>query len=655
MEHNYNFINDSVPQEFGLLALRLHEQNCQLLSIKYSGSGLLDPNLKQNKFWSIDENKVVFPSLEARNHVVAVHAYHEYLQNPENIEPSYIFKLAHDLWRNEIGHDDFSSGRFLSLASKHINVLLAAAKLIESENEDVFDILQVVEVALKYLPIITAEELCRVVTAQSPKTERDLARGQIFNAIEKVLIEEPDLALDLYNHLKINISEPTMNLVASALISLAQSREPDTVASFMLDDLNSENILLNQKVIWAFGRILNSFDLQLDIQNRCINAIKKNAKSPVEEIRFSATQAIAHAALKHPSPIDELLELSESSDKNTLSILANHVHLNFDSLKQYKNLPDLLEALTNITPDMVNAIQDIDWFLYKLLKSSEKAELVSRYLRSWVIKNGNEVVRDKKTIELFAQTIRALVENPTILQKLITEWFVAKEIQLVSANSELISSLWVHNYKNPSFSNEILDQLDSEDFILLARRMLGYIFTVEPLLSLTFSLLTTDASITRTFSLVYSLLTNEVGKNYLKNTLDEIDSRIDTAAPDLRNMLEKAKNELVSYRDQIADLPLRQELIPPFQLRRALMLNQASENRKLMEASKEKSVFLMITKQIKLKAGLGSFTVNNGNVSDISYLNSFSYETPLPRRYISDPIQYEIDGFMYRTAKKGQE
>ncbi|MHB1188949.1 hypothetical protein [Thiobacillus sp.] len=655
MEHLFNGLGDSIPEEVGQLAALLHEQRCDQLSIEYSGPGQLTSDPGKYGCWVVQGSRVEFSSIEARNHCVAFHAYREKLQGLEEMSPLFVFDVAHGLWCKEIGHQDSACGRFLALASDHLNVLQVAANLINTGNKEVFDVLHVVEATLKYLPTIAVEDLCAITVAQHPKTGQDLARGLIFSAIEETLVERPLLAWELYGHLRANITDPTMNLTASALLALAKAGEVDAVAACVLEDVESENMLLAQIAIWIVARLMNGYGLPAEIQNRCIVALRNSAQHPAGQVRQSAIQAIAHASAKHPMLLDDLLDLARSLDKNILAIVADHFFMNADSVQHYEALPEFLDILTHLPPDMGGTLNNVDWVLSRLLTNDNNNELVLRYLRTWVINHGSVAVRDKESIEHFDQAIMALIRKPQVLQRLITEWLSADEKQLAPACSGLISFLWVRGFRELRFSREVLDRLGSSDLIHLVRRMLGFVFSEEALQSLTFSLLDTENAPARTYGLVHSLLTDEVGRDYVTSTLEATKSRAESAPPELKTMLDSAHAQLTIYIKAIEDLPKLQELQPPFQLRRAIALRRSAEMRETLDAANDQSVFLKLVRQVHIKAGMGYFSIENGGIGETSHLQSFSHEVTLPRRYMSDPVGYAIAGLRYRIAKRGDE
>jgi hypothetical protein len=54
-----------------------------------------------------------------------------------------------------------------------------------------------------------------------------------------------------------------------------------------------------------------------------------------------------------------------------------------------------------------------------------------------------------------------------------------------------------------------------------------------------------------------------------------------------------------------------------------------------------------------LKAGIGSFSVQNGQIGDPTFMQTHSHEMSLPMQHVSDPVNHEIKGLQFRAAKRG--
>ncbi|MBE7421690.1 MAG: hypothetical protein HS110_04570 [Zoogloeaceae bacterium] len=644
-----------VPDGVGRLALVLHRQRGEDLVVEDASVAQLHSDMQEPPLWLVQGNRLLFSSLAARNQCTALHFYRENIDPSTSVTEARVFDLAHELWHHEIGHADSAAGRFVALLDRKIKALEAAANLISSGEREVFGVLHIVEATLGYLPDITVDELCTLVTVQHPRTEGDLARGMLFNAIENVLVDRPKFAWQLYRHLTSTITKSTLHLATSALLALARGGDLGNVLERVLADAESESAMLAQAALWTIGCLLNAHDLPVDSKVKCIGALRKGLQHETVDVKWVAMHSIELGARRLPELRDDLLDLGRTLDREALAIVVQHLFMNNDAIRQDDRLPDFLEVTTHVPPSLGRCVDDIDWVVSRLWKDSDKTVLLLGFLRTWILRHGGQNIREDETIERFDQTITAICERPQALQRLVTEWLIADEPQLTSACCGLISFLWVRGVRDLSFSRDILDEMDHQAIVHLARRMLGFVYSEEPLLSLTFSLLESRDAPKRTYPIVLTLLTKDVGRNYVEGTLKAITHRMDGAPDPLRSLLESARKELMAYQKALDDLPMLQELRGPIQLRRAIALRKAADMRKTMDAANEKSVFLKLVKQVPIKAGIGCFSVRDGKVGETSHFGSVSHSVTLPRRAIGDPVGYAIEGLLYRLSKRGDE
>ncbi|MDP3709178.1 MAG: hypothetical protein Q8R56_14020, partial [Polaromonas sp.] len=172
---------------------------------------------------------------------------------------------------------------------------------------------------------------------------------------------------------------------------------------------------------------------------------------------------------------------------------------------------------------------------------------------------------------------------------------------------------------------------------------------------LTFSLLETNNAPGRSFSWVYSLLTEEVGRDYAHATMEALKVRQETANSPEKELLVQIHAILLQRSTAMDGLPRLQELRPPMRLRRAIALSRAREMEKAMETANEKSIIRLISTVIPMKAGRGWFSVSGNNVGPTQHLQSISHSISLPKRALTDPAGYAIAGLHYRIAKRDDE
>lgn len=642
----------SIPQVVLDAALALHQQESTELTFvapRWVGCDL--PG--SDSLWHYNNGKIVYADLVARNHCVAHRTLQSWMQSAE---PGSLFDVAHALLLREFDRPDSASGRFLALASQYVNVLAEAVNAIkanQNRNLGVFDYLNVVEVAIQCIPHIDALDLVSLVDAQHVSTSGDGARGLIYSTIESRFRSEPQLASDVYLVAKRQMSESLQTLYVVALQALLATDHKPVALQQAREDADHSDPLMAGAALWTLGRAIQAQPLTEDELNECIAALKSKVLSPSSETRQAATRAVAHAALKDERLMLELVRLASTGDEYTLTVVANFLFMNQRDLPTASpHFETLLKALIGLPPSSVDAIRNFDWVLRQLYALTEQRALVVECLSQWIVKHGESSLREKALIEQFAQTITQIANDKPGFRAVITRWLVAPELQLAVASAGFLSYLNVRGMKSAAFSAEVLDGFDAQDLLLLARRLLGYVISEELLISLTLSMLDTRNARERSFGVVYTLLTDQVGRDYERATMDAITARLQTASSPEKELLSQAHAVLQERSTANDHLPRLQELRPPTRLRRAIALNRARDMEQARKAADEKSVFRRLVTEIPLKAGRGCFSVTNNEVGPTQYLQSISHSMSLPLRSLADPVGYAIDGLHFRLAQK---
>lgn len=640
------------PAGIASLAKSLHLQRGTHLTTEY---GDLDLESHSSSDWSIERTQITFASLEVRNQCVASLVFGELTQNATALVKESLFDAARSLWRYETNHKDKASGRLLALASTQTNIFSWAVELIGSGHQRPDDILHLMEAAIPYVSNVSAEELLALIEATNQISNDTTRAGYFLSVIEKDLIERPELARNLFGLIKAQASEFTSSTYSLPVLVLAKTGNLEEAVGYALEDAQLTDSLLLPHVLWSIGRLLVECELSADQVALCMATLRQHVQTPHAGNQNRVVHAMALAAAKHYTLLPDLLEMANSKDQEVLSTVAVFLFRHEEAIRDHEKFPELLRTLIQLSPDNTHGINSFDWVLSKLVGHAEFEPLSYLCLTEWIILHGNALRDDKNAVALFDQTIHEYVARPELFARLITQWLIADEVALCTAYKELISHLWARNVREPVFSKEILDQLDAGGLLYLARRMLGYTHSEEALLSLTFSLLNTHDAKQRTFGLVYSLLLQEVGQDYLQAVLTMIDAKHKEADPDSSALLDSVRTKLTAYAKALDDLPRLEELRPPTQLRKALLSERQKSMRISMEEAHEKSFFRQFMTQVPLKAGVGWFSIENGNVGDTNYLQSLSQAVSLPRRYVSDPVGYAISGINFRGSKRGDE
>ncbi|MEE7626981.1 hypothetical protein V3O24_12475 [Methylobacter sp. Wu8] len=638
-----------IPEDVARLASELHYQRTPNITIEVLTPISFSPK-QIDELYCIDGNELKFTSIEARSHCTAVHSFRKFEESELPPDARTMFDEAHQLWIQEIGHTDFTDGRFLGLMSEKLNILNAGTEAIaNSDVHNVFDVLRSIGNALPFIANISVVDIVELATVQHSKTSGDM----FFNQLSDYLTAHIHLARELYTFVRENMSVANTNLYGTALsglVAAGQAREAIELAMSDTDSACNERLA---GALWILGRLSHHWEKEPDLKNRVQEILKAMGYHSDSNVSRQAWQALSNAAVSQPELVAELLLHAQPDNQAALQVLGNFVFMNPKIVKDHPNLAEMLDALIDLDAGLAN---NFDSSLSRLIETGIPDQLVYDCLTAWMLKHYSSRASDEKLDLCFPQSMMKLANKP-LLNELITRWLISDERVLAAAYANLISHLWVHGVKQPVFAKEILDTLNADDFKYLVRRLIGWTFHEEALLSLTFSLLKTNEAQQRTFGWVHALLVNEVGRNYSHATLKAIQEKLEGVTPEVKELLKSAHAELLAYTEAINQLPIRHELRPPIpeRIRHAVALKKSRETREARDKADEQSVWQNVFTKIQLKAGTGSFSIYGGKIGPINRLGSHSYSVTLPAQYVIDPLNDEITKLGLRFAKRGEE
>lgn len=633
---------EHIPIEICDLANQLHGKRGLDLTIEIPPK-INSKTMESGDLWEIGSNILKFKSLQARNHCTAIYRL-KALENQPNI---VIFSEAQKLWRNEISHEDFASGRLIALAFTNMDIVKTAMDAIGDYSYG--DILTLIGATLPYLPNKVAID---AVTLLSMEGEENSSIGihYFFNGINRLIKENQDVSELLYASSKENLSDKNTRIYNTAITSIASSGQHKKAIRYVFKDIQTNQNRLVNIALRTLGDLSIYWIKENKLQEEALQTIREMMSHEDHEIRVASFQALSYSAYNLHELIGELIDYSGIDESIKLKILSNFIMSNLKEIKDTPNFPKLLLLLSG--RHEVD-LPILDHTLSLLIDGENHDSLVYETLTQWIKKNQTKTSQAEKLSKNFSQTISSL-STSKLLPDILTNWLNADEISLAIAFSDLIGDLWTHNFRTLSFSSTIVDQLSDNDFTYLSRRLLAWTFHEEALISLTLSLLNTENAKHRSFSHVRELLI-ELGKNFPESVLKELSDLSKVVNGDKKLLLQNVKDEVTNYSDKINNLPNLSELRAPVQLRRAIRLKRINASRNMVEQSRKSSILHSLAKQIPLKSGTGSFSTYNGELGPVNRLASFSTSVSLPALYIVDPLNDEINRLFLRSIKRDAE
>ncbi len=609
--------------------------------------------IQKSDLFSINENIIMFESLEARNQCVSDFTFSSNASTYKETPPQW-FQLAYKLWRCEIRKDDKASGRLLSLVNEDDDIFSLASDIIESNDMRTFDVLHLIEASLPYLQKINLNGLIRLCTLQHQHTKNDGMGGSFFNKLEPILIQNSNYCITLHTLISENPLEEIQSLYHVALTSLVISSNEKGI-KLLLTDANDSNQIIKSSSTWTLGSLLSQGKIPELFVTQAEEAVLNNISDSDEKVRNSAISTASRCLIESEAFDNTLISLAKAGDQTTLCSIAHNLSLHTESFKALPKFNLLVRQLTLLKPENKGCIDSLDHLLYQLINNSVET-LAIELLTSWIKNNDPTYAKYQSLKSLFNSTIYTIMENSELTSKVITDWYLSDEIQLATAATSTLEMMRVSNAKHIVFDRERIDSLNNNDLIFLARRLLGYVFDDDFLLSLSNSLLNTVNAEQRTFGIVFELFVNEVGEDFPRTTIEFIESvKATTSDSKTKDLYGSAIKTISEKSDALHKLPRITEFYPNTELEKGLNKARAKQMNIAMEDANKDSIVSMITTRIPLKAGLGSFNHRNGEYSDTSFLHEFSTETSIPRRTVTDEVGQNIQIYMMRNSKRNKQ
>lgn len=636
----------------GALALDLHKTGSEELSCDLSTAGQRPTSENNTADYQIDGATLRFTSLVARNRIVAAHTFKQKRDAMTADSVGWI-TLAHDLWCHEIGKDDSAAGRLLALIHETHDIFTTAAVAIGSKTIEVFDALQAVESALRYLKVLPPDGIWLLCEAQHELTKNDIAAGMFFGSLGKTLVGYPDVCRAIHDSLRKGISEATANLHPTVVVALAGS-SPEEALQLSSEDAESPTLQLKSIAMWTLGRLIAlSFVDYASLQKVSEVVISNMPTTSADSVRQTAILAAAGATPVTDAFVESLTDLGSSGDQVALGAIAQALWVNLAEMKDKAYFQSWLRFLCKVPPSSEGILDRFDHVLSRLLSDPSQRQFALSCLTEWVTTNGKGTPRDETITELFDTVTLELARRPELLSEVITDWLLADEKRLPSAAAGLLSYLGVHGMEKPQFNISKIDTLPQGDLLFLARRLLGFVFSESHLLSLTMSLFKTIEAPKRTFGILRALLVDEVGYDYPSSTIEALESA-DSAdsRPEFNVFYAKTIETLTIQMSALDALPRILELNPPPNLQRQFATARSKQIAKAMKGERKKSILRQILTEVPIKAGLGYFSFHEGAYSEPAYLKSISHSVTLPRRSTLDTVGAELRLWSLSNAKR---
>jgi hypothetical protein len=633
----------------GSLAQKLHAQlgdQPSDLAIEIPDPAVSDLVLQSGM--TLVQNKLQFANRQQVNEIAAQHIANQ-LGSEGLHSGERLFAEAHLLWINEIGETDCASGRLLAIAQTQVDVLaLAAAQIAAGSN--VFNVLHCIEAFLPFATTLSVESLIALTDAQGPKTERDMAGGQLFGHLRSWFKSHEDVAIRVARALLADPFPSRANLLASAWLGWFDSQVEDAAASLLSVD-NDPRAPLPGLCAWTAARMLEAGGLEEGTADALRATISARVESADEQIRLSGVEAATHLLHIDATFDVKLRAVAERQDQRVLGQIAHALIMKARDLLAADRLFCWLRHCVWLKPE--HGASQLDFVLSSLLKPGGEHEAdVLDFFTHWVVSHGTVPQNGREFPEVFHSSTQKILADPAILAKVLTRWFMDDQTSLSAAASAIVQ----HNRALPpaaALDLITLEGCESAELQFLAKRLTGWIISPVPLLTLLLSMTKVSRFATTVKPWIGAFLTDEVGYDYPGTTIRVLRSTAESQSTlEATQALTEAADVLEARMKLLDALPQIRELVGPTHLRRRLFRLRARQTTESQKKADENSIIDLIASKVYLKAGNQSFFFQGEGFSQPMSLKPYSITIELPRRESLDPVGNAYRMFTFRSAKR---
>ena len=641
---------DDIPNGVGEAALSLHQNKSTELTIRVDEEHSAD--CIETDDFSLNNGQLRFVSLEARNRVAAIHLYQQH--KPGISDPHEWVELAIRTHRDERRSDDSVAARLLGLIHDRDDVFELAASAVTEWPRKVFAVLHVVGAALPHIRQWQAASLVTLIHAHYELTRNDLAQGMFLGQIQTWLSGQPDGARTVVARLRNAPEVETVSLYFVALISIAAGGYIQEAIAIAEEDAASPDPLLREKALRGLGRILQAEDIGEPEATRATRLILSYLCNDDQRDKSAAIRAAADALHATRTFDPALVKLAENENIDTLIFVCSAMCRHRQSLADAGVIELFLPCFHAIPSEHDAAVQELDRLLADLLSTKAYRRLAIACFTAWAARNVHGSTSARELSSLFPNLCIELAEQPELLDSIVTDWLLADEDGLGYASANLLGEMTIRDVRHAQLDRSRLDSCDREDLIYLIRRILGFQSHQNVIISLCFSLLSTQEAKTRVAGTLGQVVLNELAEDFPAATIEALESRRDAATDeDWRAYFSKLTDRVQARFDGLDALPVLPELQPPRDLIWRIQKMRDKQIATAMDKAQEASIVSLIATEVPLKAGLGWFAHQGEEYTTPSPLQAHSHSWPFPRRAALDEIGYELSRLQFRIAKRG--
>lgn len=557
------------------------------------------------------------------------------------------------LYEKSLGQSENQGAVEEELVSLHNGGLIdaiACFRLLENKPKCGYDFFLTRHVFEKALPHLNApvKSVMDCVLHLVHEAGQDMVAGSIFEPFISFCASEP--------------SRPKESLrqIEEAIAKLVDLLTPTVVAGARIDVdfylkeairlTAHENVEVRKRAIFSLGRIQFPQDTKLcDSALACLelSVSKETDDHLLGNLIKSAFSLFKYDNSKEGRIIDLINNALSQGGDYVLHAASELFGFNFNDLPE-----DLLDSLINhlrrVRPQNKGTLNNIDYGLIKLINRGDPSKGIE-FLEAMLITNSGAV-----SMDIFDSVIGGLYKNKSVLNKLLTRWFLRGDRILCEGIRAVVNKAHDQSLLLEIDPSELVS-IDQLHVVFLARKAIGYFFfKPETAASVIISLMQSTNE-DETLHQLGTLLFDPLLLNFPGKVKDYLIQKVVSESDKTKKTIETALKSFDEYLDELKSTGLIPELHPPQTQRDAYRRHFSRLMSESFKEAEKKSVLLSLVSKSVLLYGRKSINYVYGSEGKSNRmeipLHSHGTEMEIPRFENIDPFGLE---YMIRIFRAEQ-
>lgn len=531
----------------------------------------------------------------------------------------------------------------------HCNILNLATLALK-QGESAFELMWLLNPIMEDL-VLDPGDLISYWRAIHEKTKDDLASGTQFEYFPKLLKKKPNLSGDLLGRLQLAKEPFTTSYMSEMRCVLAKSDFDNQFAEIMqmTKSTNEHEVVAG---INALARLKYS-GAKKTLITEVLKRFEELQVSASANILFTLVQSYG-ILLKQRKSISKKLVSFLSYDTAEIDYaLSRIINLNRDGCESEEWYKEIFNTLSRTSAKNKGIIDNLDYVAKSLMEKPNGIPVVEKFLLDW-LQNSDYSPREIRFGKLFDSVSSEYLSQRDELERFVTQLFNSDHSSAHSLASEFVSSNSLRKRAHLEFSKSVLSKLNIDDLVYISRKMISHVYQSEEAATFAYSLLNKNPTDKKVCSLVYELLAEIIGPNYLDTTISFMKAeKKKTKAKSRLKLCDQVIAKLERDIERLDALPRLKECYVSQNLRYIANQGHQKVMRKSMDEANEGSLINFVTR-VSLKYGRGSFMTVNDEVSNPTPMVTHSTSMELPRSEVHHPVHGALQRISYRMAKRGE-